>query len=456
VEVDASAPIADVLARLDIGVSAHVVGPRHTYDIAEGELRRLLSSVATHAAARKQHAYLQVPGRCLGLDRQTLTRCAETIGGSLPRFRLLITGRDGRTIENIAVELWTESARALRTRSDEPAIRLVLPGRVRPSGEPHQTDSSVTFPIDVVYTWVDATDEDWRRLAAEHMDLRAIDTDRYSQSGELRYSLRSLDVFAPWVRYVYVLSNCAPPDWFRESERFTWVDHDEVMDSEQRPQFNSGAIDTFLHRIPGLSEQFVYLNDDFMLWDSALPLTFFTWDGRSIAHLAVASSVLLLQQMVDEGSATPQQHSRINAARLLEERVGVYPTRLHGHVPYSLRRPVLEQIEAEFPAEMASTRASRVRGMGDVSFVALLYHYYADAKGKGLLRDAPHSFVKRNNYQRERMRESLRRVPFICIQDSHGSAEDPEYQAFKRETLERALPLPSSAERDGGLPAGAS
>lgn len=440
-------------ARLDLGVADRVAGPRHTYDIRERDVRRLLISTATHVAGRDLDARVQVPGRSLPLRPDTIPVATKAIGGKRPRFRILVTGGGGSIVENIAVEVWTESTRALRSRSDDPAIRLLLPGHVGGTREALPTDVSITFPIDAVLTWVDASDPGWRALAAHHMDLGAIDPDRYAQSGELRYALRSLDVFAPWVHRIHVLSNCSPPTWFRPSERVRWVDHGEVMSEEQRPQFNSGAIDTYLHRIPDLSEHFLYLNDDFVLWDSALPSRFFTWDGRSIAHLAVESSVIYLQQLVDAGRATPSQHSRINAARLLQARVGVYPTRLHGHVPYALRRSVMERIESEFADEIAATRTSRMREPSDVSFVALLYHYFADAHGLGVLRDAPHSLVTRNNYRRKRMLRSLRSTPFVCIQDSRGSATEPDYQAFKRETLQAALPVPSSAEH---TPAGSS
>ena len=47
-----------------------------------------------------------------------------------------------------------------------------------------------------------------------------------------------------------------------------------LVPPEGLPLFNSHAIEAWLHRIPGLAEQFVYFNDDFMLWDSVSPSTF--------------------------------------------------------------------------------------------------------------------------------------------------------------------------------------
>ena len=303
------------------------------------------------------------------------------------------------------------------------------------------TEDDVDFPIDVVYTWVDASDPAWRAMAGEYMDLEALEGDLYEQTDELRYSLRSVETFAPWVNHIHVLSNCTPPSWFKPSEHVSWIDHAQVADAGMLPMFNSGAIDTLLHRLPGLTEHFLYLNDDFMLWDSVRPSTFYTWDDRSIAHMATNSSLIYLQQLVDAGRAAPSQHSRVNAARLMQTRFGLFPTRVHGHVPYALRRSLLERMESDFAEEIASTRASRTRSDTDVSFIAYLYHHYAYMQGTAVYADAPLSFVTLHNYRRLPMQRALQGTRFACFQDSRGSAADADYQATKRATLEAALPL---------------
>jgi len=443
-----TAPIAALAERLDIGASAFVAGPRHACDIDVVELPALLVSVAHHAAARDLDAYIQLPGRCLLLTVELAAQRLDDIGGR-PRLRLLLT-HDERCQENIAIELWKQASRAYRSLSDDSSTRLSVAGATPPRRGPARTENSFDEPIDVVYTWVDSNDPGWRAMASEHLDLDALEQDLYTSSDELRYSLRSVETFAPWVNHVFVLSNCGPPSWFRPTDRVTWVDHREVAKPELLPLFNSGAIDTFLHHIPGLSEHFLYLNDDFLLWDGVTPATFFTDDGRSIARLAMSSSVIYLQQLVENGTATPSQHSRVNAARLLEDRFGVFQTRVHGHVPYAMRRSAMETLERDFAAEMAETRASRTRQPGDTAFIAYLYHHVGQARGEVLYAEAPASFVTLQNYRRAPLQRALRSAPFVCFQDSRGSATDADYQSFKRKTLEAALPLPSSAEVTAG------
>ena len=69
------------------------------------------------------------------------------------------------------------------------------------------------FDVDVVYTWVDGDDEDW--LASRDARItglggtpsaRAGGASRYRSRDELRYSMRSLHLFAPWVRRIHLVT----------------------------------------------------------------------------------------------------------------------------------------------------------------------------------------------------------------------------------------------------------
>ncbi len=327
-------PVATLLSELDIGADAFVKGPRYAFDIDIDVLPQLLSAVARHAAVRGQRAFVQIPGHCLPITERLKDERLADIDGR-PRFRILITDANGQQAENIAVELWKLSSRAYRSLSDDNDIRLSIPGAAPPARGPAPTEQGIEWPIDIVYTWVDAADPEWRIMASEHLELPSLETDLYTQTDELRYSLRSVQTFAPWVNHVYVLSNCAPPSWFGASEKVTWVDHREVAEPELLPLLNSGAIDTLLHRIPGLSEHFLYLNDDFMLWDSVTPATFFTWDDRTIARMAMNSSLIYLQQLVEAGRAQPSQHSHQRSTWTLRRHI-----RRRSQARWSMSAPV--------------------------------------------------------------------------------------------------------------------
>lgn len=156
-------------------------------------------------------------------------------------------------------------------------------------------------PIDVVYTWVDGGDPEWQARKAEALSRMqpgglnefSANDERYRSHDELRYSLRSLDYFAPWINHVYLVTAEQIPEWLATSNpRITVVDHQEIFPDGALPTFNSHAIEARLHHIPGLSEHFLYLNDDVFFGRQVQPELFFEGSGLSRFFLS--------EQQVDE------------------------------------------------------------------------------------------------------------------------------------------------------------
>lgn len=126
-------------------------------------------------------------------------------------------------------------------------------------------------PIDVVYTWVNGSDQ--RFLDQLKLYSLVQDKARYDDKNELKYSLRSLEKFAPWVRKVYIVTNGQIPFWLNlDNPRVQIVQHADIADEDTTlPTFSSATIETFIHKIPGLSENFLYLNDDIFLGAALFP-----------------------------------------------------------------------------------------------------------------------------------------------------------------------------------------
>ena len=101
---------------------------------------------------------------------------------------------------------------------------------------------------------------------------------RFRDKDELRFSLRSLWKFAPWVRHVYVVTNGQVPGWLAlDRPRLSVVTHEEIYPNRSHlPTLSSPSIETHLHRIAGLSEHFLYFNDDMLLADRVVPSDFVT------------------------------------------------------------------------------------------------------------------------------------------------------------------------------------
>lgn len=123
--------------------------------------------------------------------------------------------------------------------------------------------------IDFVVTWVNGNDLEWQR---EYLKYSAINDGgdsrivRYRSWDNFKYWFRGVEKFAPWVRKVFLVTEGHIPDWLNlDNEKLVVVKHSEIMPTDHLPTFNSCAIEVNLHKIPGLSEQFVYFNDDIFI-----------------------------------------------------------------------------------------------------------------------------------------------------------------------------------------------
>lgn len=105
-----------------------------------------------------------------------------------------------------------------------------------------------------------------------------VSASRFEDNEELRYSLRSVERHAPWVRHIFIVTNGQIPSWLNlDNPRVTVVTHQDIfLNNSHLPTFSSPAIETHIHRIPGLSQKFIYLNDDVMFGKDVWPDDFYS------------------------------------------------------------------------------------------------------------------------------------------------------------------------------------
>uniref|UniRef100_A0A8D1JL47 N-acetylglucosamine-1-phosphotransferase subunits alpha/beta n=2 Tax=Sus scrofa TaxID=9823 RepID=A0A8D1JL47_PIG len=105
-----------------------------------------------------------------------------------------------------------------------------------------------------------------------------VSASRFEDNEELRYSLRSIERHAPWVRNIFIVTNGQIPSWLNlDNPRVTIVTHQDVFRNlSHLPTFSSPAIESHIHRIEGLSQKFIYLNDDVMFGKDVWPDDFYS------------------------------------------------------------------------------------------------------------------------------------------------------------------------------------
>jgi len=131
--------------------------------------------------------------------------------------------------------------------------------------------------IDFVIPWVDGNDPEWQKEKQKYDTTQGDKKDiRFRDWENLQYWFRGVEKFAPWVNKIYFVTWGHLPKWLNTNHpKLNVVNHSDFLKRENLPVFNSCAIEINLHRIPGLSEKFVYFNDDTFLIDHVKEKDFF-------------------------------------------------------------------------------------------------------------------------------------------------------------------------------------
>lgn len=152
--------------------------------------------------------------------------------------------------------------------------------------------SQISFPIDLVYLWVDDNDPIWKKkrdsfLAEKINKSTEVAGDaRWRNNDELKYSLRSVEKFAPWINHIYIITDQQIPSWLNTKHpKISIVDHKDILPKQALPIFNSQAIESCIHKIPNLSEHFILGNDDLLFVKPTTPNIFFNEKGNAIVRM---------------------------------------------------------------------------------------------------------------------------------------------------------------------------
>lgn len=117
--------------------------------------------------------------------------------------------------------------------------------------------------IDFVITWVDGADEKWLKEKKEYLPEADTDPKRFRDWNLLKYWFRGVEKFAPWINKIHFITWGHIPDFLNtDHPKLNIINHKDYLKEEYRPTFNSNAIELSMHKIKGLSEHFVYFNDD--------------------------------------------------------------------------------------------------------------------------------------------------------------------------------------------------
>ena len=233
--------------------------------------------------------------------------------------------------------------------------------------------------IDAVITWVDGNDPAHRASRERYGDKAAFARDdvagstRYASIGEIFWCVASINRFAPFINKIYIITDNQDPHLDDFLQRnfpqghipVEIVDHKTIFSGYEQwlPVFNSLAIETMMWRIPGLSERFIYFNDDCMLAAPATEADFFTPDGvvcYASRQLTALTDLTRAWKTLMHGG-----QKQVTFKGLLRNAVsvaggGAWYLR-YGHTPKALLRSFFEEFYGAHPEAMLRNIRHRFR-----------------------------------------------------------------------------------------------
>lgn len=313
------------------------------------------------------------------------------------------------------------------------------------------------YKIDFVITWVDGNDQDWLKKRQEYVQKKVKGQDtrkrRVRDWGNLNYLLRSIEKYAGWVNHIFLLTPGHYPKWLNlDNDKISIVNQDTLFPDNLIPSFNNCAIELLMYKIPGLSEHFVYFNDDMFLINKVSPEDFFKnglpldtvafapiqadFDQNGsggIYGIAVMSTRLIAKKFSKQDiikNSKGKFYDIRNGKELIKTFCMMPWHRITGfnecHTVNSFLKDTFEELWSEASDELEDTINSRFRGEFNVS--QWVVRYWQIASGKFEIRNPGFSrffdVVKLGDEKKILACLKKKKCKVICINDDVDKDED--------------------------------
>ena len=339
--------------------------------------------------------------------------------------------------------------------------------------------------IDFVIAWVDGTDPAWRQRKKSYEPKGAEggkedSSARYRDWNLLRYWFRAVEKYAPWVRKIWFVTEGHLPAWLdTNNPRISVVRHEDYIPEEYLPTFSSHPIELNLFRIRGLSERFVYFNDDMYLMRQVREEDFFR-NGLPVdepalwIHCPLKGKIIHNISLNDAGVINDhfdmRKIMRRDRRKWFNPKIGIkhltlnlalsacprFPGFHQFHAPTPMLRSVCEEAW-EKDSSLAETSARRIRDIRDLN--QWIFREWAIAEGKYSV-GAIHKQNRMIAFDQQSLDEAMRelqeafddpRLKTLCINDYDHGGDDFDVERVSRriaEMFEIKLSEKSSFEKD--------
>lgn len=326
--------------------------------------------------------------------------------------------------------------------------------------------------IDFIITWVDGSDPTWKKEKNKYSNVpNGNGVNRYREWGTLKYWFRGVEKFAPWVNKIYFVTWGHFPDWLDTTNpKLVIVKHEDFMPKEFLPTFSINPLELNFHRIKGLSEQFVFFNDDFFLVKPTKPTDFFK---KGLPRDCFIETVLMSNGKKDMfANALLNDMNVINKLfskrkvmlknffKIFNYRYGFYNFRTllllpwpyyselyNPHTAASFLKSTYNELWKTESAWLTDASKNKFRNYNDLT--QYLCSYYQLLSGKFYPRSPHFSHYFDLSNSNEKIVNAIKKQKYhiVCLNDSYEEINFKEVQKEINDAFESLLPEKSSFEK---------
>lgn len=207
--------------------------------------------------------------------------------------------------------------------------------------------------IDAVITWVDGEDLFHQQKMLPFLkNKKEVNNKnfrtRYDQVEEIKFTVNSIIKYAPFINNIYIVTDNQVPNFIKKKKEAEYknvfiVSHNTIFkkDKEFLPVFNSRAIETKLYEIPGLSECFVYFNDDMFLVKEVQASDFFIEGKPVVRGKWLSFNENIFYKRLFNSDKKKQQAGHKKAQEKGAKLIGFNKYYKFHHTPIALRKSVI-------------------------------------------------------------------------------------------------------------------
>ena len=261
---------------------------------------------------------------------------------------------------------------------------------------------------------MNGSDPKWKESLNKHRRIQkqvsnlANDEIRFVDIEELRYSLRTVEKYAPFVRFIFIVTCGQIPNWInQEHPKVRFIQHSQIFkDRSNLPTFNSNAIEANINNITGLAEHYVYFNDDVFLGAPVTPSDFFVYPPQE-SYASLTNSPLSDPKEFQNYIGMPIWlcHRDFKGIKIMqrEYQKAIQFSKVHKYAPFEsmhyytlltfynkyqkepplnrehiampLTKTLVNEVMTNFNQYFQETKKHRFRAVNDIVFLNLIFYY---------------------------------------------------------------------------------